>query len=295
MRDIAANDDLVSTLDARYGVLMCGLFNGDYIVKPLDSTVNSDSRRCHVSADRNGITNHVKLYQSRHSSSPMAAIASNDNALRLYDVASHTLVRETYYPFALNGTALSPDKRQRAIVGDDFQLLITEEETGRVLQRLPGHRDYIFSCDWSDNGYHIASGSQDMAIQIWDARRFTDSSGRCTPLTMMKTELAGARTLRFSPNGSGTPVLVAAEEADYINIIETRKLRYRQKLDVFSEIAGVDFADEGRDLNILCADPHRGGLLQLQRCGRGAAGVCVPDKPWEKWNNLPDDDMPCPF
>lgn len=293
VRDIAANDDVVSTLDARHGVMVCGLFNGDYLIKSLDSTDPEYVTRCRVSKSSNGITNHVRIFQGRSSSRPLAAMAGNGKALRLFDVGSQALVRRTQFPFAINCTAVSPDKRRRAVVGDDFNLLITEEETGKVVQKLPGHRDYVFSCDWADDGWHVATGSQDMAVRIWDARRWTDNSGNSLPLCTFKTDMAGPRSLRFSPaGGGGAPVLVAAEEADIIHVIETRKLKSRQKLDVFAEIAGIDFTDEGRGLNVLCCDPHRGGLLELERCGGGAALLHNPDKTWQKWNNLADYDMP---
>jgi len=79
--------------------------------------------------------------------------------------------------------------------------------------------------------------------------------------------MAGVRNLRFSPIGSGKRVLVAAEEADFINIIDAQSFRSKQTVDVFSEIGGVSFANDGQDLMVLCCDRFRGGLMQLERCG----------------------------
>ena len=80
------------------------------------------------------------------------------------------------------------------------------------------------------------------------------------------------KALSYAPNakeliGSGKRVLVAAEEADYINIIDAQTFRSKQTVDVFAEIGGVSFTNSGQDLTVLCYDPTRGGLLQLERCG----------------------------
>lgn len=38
-------------------------------------------------------------------------------------------------------------------------------------------------------------------------------------------------------------------------------------MDIFGEIGGIAFTDEGRKVEVLCCDVHRGGILQLNRCG----------------------------
>ena len=82
--------------------------------------------------------------------------------------------------------------------------------------------------------------------------------------------MAGVRGLRFSPVGSGKRVLVAAEEADYINIIDAQNFCSKQSFDIFGEIGGIAFTNGGQDLMALCCDRVRGGLIQLERCRVGA-------------------------
>ncbi|TQV95882.1 WD domain-containing protein [Cordyceps javanica] len=265
-RDFPATGAVISTVDADCGVLMCGTFNGEYYIKSLDAPEKQAYSEGQITSDPGGITNHIKIHKPRRSCGPAAAIASNDHGFRLLDLETQKIVQEKKYPFALNCTAVSPDRRLRTVVGDHFNVLITNADTGEVLQELGGHRDYGFACDWSDDGWTVATGFQDMAVKIWDARRWCNSSGVPMPLCTVRTEMAGARSLRFSPLGSGPPVLVAAEEADFVNIIDAKMFHYKQEIDVFGEIGGVAFANDGQDLNVLCCDTHRGGLLQLQRC-----------------------------
>ncbi|KHN94167.1 WD domain containing protein [Metarhizium album ARSEF 1941] len=267
-RDLPSMSAALSSLDAACGVLMGGTFGGDYYLKPLDCDDKSRFTEGQITSDFSGITNHVKIYQPRRSSGPAAAIASNDRGFRVMDVGTEHFVSEKMYPFALNCSALSPDHRLRVLVGDSSKALITNADTGEVLQELAGHRDYGFACDWSEDGRTVATGFQDRGVKIWDARRWCNSSGISTPLYTIRSEMASVRGLRFSPLGSGKPVLVAAEEADYINFVDAQTFASKQTIDVFGEIGGIAFANDGQEVNVLCCDKHRGGLLQLERCGR---------------------------
>ncbi|KAG5978817.1 hypothetical protein E4U55_005897 [Claviceps digitariae] len=268
MREFPAMGGALSTLDAGCGVLLGGTFSGNYYVKPIDCDDKTKFTEGQITSDFSGITNHIKVYRPRRSSGPVAAISSNDCGFRVMDITTEQFISETMYPFALNCSALSPDHRLRVVVGDHSGVLITNADTGEVLQQLSGHRDYGFACDWSEDGRTVATGFQDREVKIWDARKWCNSSGISSPLCTLRSEMASVRSLRFSPLGSGRPVLVAAEEADFVNIIDAKTFSSKQTLDVFGEIGGISFTNEGESLSILCCDTHRGGLLQLDRCGQ---------------------------
>ena len=265
----------VSTLAAGHGILLAGRFNGEYLMRRLDSE-EPEAAECHdglITTNLSGITNHIQIHEGRGATTPLAAFASNDTVFRVLDVATETWLSREKFPFPLNCSALSPDRRLRVMVGDDLNVLVTAAEStlsrGRpeVLQSLAGHRDYGFACDWADDGWTVATGFQDKSIKIWDARWWSDSSGTATPVCTLRTEMSGVRSLRFSPIGSGKRVLVAAEEADFVNIIDAQTFISKQTVDIFGEIGGVTFMNDGHDLGILCCDRLRGGLIQLERCG----------------------------
>ncbi|KAK4168715.1 WD40-repeat-containing domain protein [Cladorrhinum sp. PSN259] len=269
----------VSAIASDHGVLASGCFNGDYTLRPLN-TVETESNPCHtgsITSDPYGITNHIQIHLGRLSSSPVAAFSSNDKAVRVLDIATEKWLSTDEFDFPVNCTAISPDQRLRAVVGDNKNLIIAAAESTlggskpEIFYDLKGHRDFGFAVDWADDGWTIASAFQDKTVKIWDARYLTDSSGESKPVTTIRTEIAGARNLKFSPIGSGKRVLVAAEEADYVNVIDAQTFRSKQTIDFFGEIGGVSFANEGQDLIVLCCDPHRGGLLQFERCGLGAS------------------------
>ncbi|KAF3769077.1 WD40 repeat-like protein [Cryphonectria parasitica EP155] len=263
----------VSTLTAGHDTLVAGGFFGEYLFRRLSSEGSADTHEGTITSDNSGITNHVQIYASRTSSSPRAAFASNDNGFRVLDIETEKFVSETYFPNPVNCSAISPDRRLQVMVGDQRQVLITKAEADgepEVLRTLDGHRDFGFACDWADDGWTVATGFQDKSVKIWDARRWTDAQGVPTPVCTLRSEVAGVRSLRFSPLGSGKRVLVAAEEADFVNIYDAQTFQSKQTFDFFGEIGGTSFVNEGQDLHVLCCDPNRGGLFRLERCGMGA-------------------------
>jgi WD40 repeat protein len=277
----------ISTLAAGHGVLVAGGFNGEYMLRPVDGDGEDDlSRSCDgiLTSHQSGITNHVQVSLSRQSRSPRAAFASNDQVFRVLDIETKTYVSEEAFAVPINCSAISPDRRLRVMVGDSNKVLITTAEStlgsGRpeILQQLEGHRDFGFACDWADDGWTVATGFQDRLVNIWDARRWTDSSGRAMPVETIRTEMAGVRSLHFSPIGSGKRVLVATEEADFLNIIDAQTFRSKQTIDIFGEIGGTTFTNDGQDLVVLCTDRVRGGLIQLERCSLGAEASWDPDE-----------------
>ncbi|KAL2263751.1 hypothetical protein VTK26DRAFT_5278 [Humicola hyalothermophila] len=290
----------VSALHAGHGILVAGGFNGEYMLRYLDSG-EPENVACHGGTitinSQSGITNHVAVQQARTSSNPRIAFASNDNAFRVMDAATESWLSEEKFDVAPNCTALSPDRRLRVMVGDNVDVLITAAEStlpGRqseVLYRLVGHRDYGFACDWADDGWTIATACQDRTVRIWDARWLADSWGNAAPAHTIRTEMATARSLRFSPIGSGKRVLVAAEESDFVNVIDAQTFASKQTLDVFGELGGVCFANDGQDLMVLCCDATHGGILQLERCNNGVTAAGWEDGGrHEAWDEMVWDD-----
>lgn len=281
--EFSALNRAITTLDAACGVLVAGTFGGDYIIKSLQTQSVKNHSEGTITNPMCGITNHLQVHAQRECGSPVAAISSNDRGFRVLDIETEQFISDFMYHFPLNCSAVSPDKRLRVLVGDTKDVSITNVETGETEVELAGHNDYGFSCDWADDGFTVATGFQDKSVKIWDARKWTNSNREPTPLSVW-CDMAGARNLKFSPLGSGEQVLVSAEEADYINIFDAKRgnpndiddfdnpsgFRSKQTIDIFGEIGGISFGDEGHELNVLISDPNRGGLIQFERATLGS-------------------------
>lgn len=286
-----SNGVQISTLTIGHDILVAGGFCGEYGVVNLKAPRDTKQVEGIISDHQNSITNHVQVHLSRSSSLPLVAFSSNDNAVRLLDVNTNKFVAEHKYDHAINCSAISPDQRLRILVGDAQNVMICNADTGKVLQELDGHRDYGFACDWADDGWTVATGNQDMQVKIWDARKWTNSKGAACAVATIAAEMAGVRKLKFSPCGSGKRLLVAAEPADFINIINAETFASKQTLNFFGEIGGVDFTNDGQDLFVGNCDSMRGGIMEFERCDHASAALSGIDDRGERQGDWYDWDF----
>ncbi len=268
----------VSTMTVAHDILVAGGWNGEYGLVNLRAHKDTKHTEGLITNNLNSITNHVQVHYSRRSSLPLAAFASNDTGMRILDINTNKFIAEHKYEHPINCSAISPDQRLRVLVGDSQQVLICSADTGDILQSLEGHRDYGFACDWADDGWTVATGNQDKQVKIWDARKWTNNQGLACPVATIAADMAGVRKLKFSPLGSGKRVLVAAEPADNISIIDGETFGSKQTLSFFGEIGGVDFTNNGQDLIVANCDSMRGGLMEFERCGHSDSSLYELDQ-----------------
>ncbi|KAF8469712.1 WD40-repeat-containing domain protein, partial [Kalaharituber pfeilii] len=249
----------ITTMTTKHGVCIAGGFSGEYAMKNLESSYESKPIVGTITLNDNGITNHVHAHLGRNSGSPVAVFSSNDNKLRVLDCYRNTFIGEQSFDWAINCSATSPDGRLRVVVGDKEDVKIVDADTGNVLRTLEGHLDYGFSCAWSDDGYTIATGNQDMTVRIYDARNFSRS------LTQIGAKMAGVRALRFSEVGTGRRVLVCPEPADYLHIVDAVTWDGAQRFEFLGEIGGVEFAPNAGEMFVANVDLAVGGLMEFER------------------------------
>ncbi|KAJ3286793.1 hypothetical protein HK104_008880, partial [Borealophlyctis nickersoniae] len=221
----------ISTMAAACGVMMVGDRGG-----PVQTGC--------ITADPNGITNHVDIERAR-SGGPVAFISSNDERVRAMDLTTMQVTSAFPFPWPVNCTTLSPDRRMLCVVGDDTDTLLVDAKSGETLRTLSGHIDYSFACAWHPSGRLVATGNQDMTTRVYDTRNMSRT------LAVLGSRLGAVRSLRFSDCGRW---LCAAEPADFVHLYDvgfaggggfatgSGDWTFRsQVIDFFGEIAGVGF------------------------------------------------------
>ena len=254
----------ITALYAGNGILLAGGFEGDYAMKSLFSDENEAFTSGLVTKCENGITNHIHTFLDRRNGLPQAVFSSNDK-VRVLDCHTNTFVYEHSFPSSVNCSATSPDTRLRLHVGDHNHPWISDAEGGKCIAQLQSYQGYGFACDWADDGIHMATSSESGIVQIWDARNWA------YPLQTMDTEIGSVRTMHFSPVGGGRPVLLLAELADIVSVVDAATFETRQRFDFFGRIAGVSFVPDGRTFFVANEDQKFGGLMEFERisCGDG--------------------------
>lgn len=251
--------DRLTALTASDGVLVAGSIEGIYAIKSLSDTFESEPTTGVITEHGNASTNHVHTILDRQSGLPHAIISSNDKTIRTLDCTTNKFIRAHDFPYQINCSATSPDGRLRLLVGDDTWPIISNAETGELIARLPNHKDFGFACAWAPDGITMATGHQDGLVQVWDARMLKRST------YTIPMEMGGCRAMQFSPLGSGKRVLVLAEPADFVHIVDAQSYESKQTIDFFGEISGISMPPDGSRLYIANSDLHYGGLMEFER------------------------------
>ena len=253
----------ISSMKTAHGLTIAGGFCGEYALQNND--LQGSGAKGLITPDPNdGITNHVDIVPNRTGNSPICVFSSNDRHLRILDCETNMFISDQELSRPINCTATSPDCRLRVVIGDSPDAWVIEADTGRPVHPLRGHKDFGFACAWSPDMRHIATSNQDKKVIIWDARTWKI-------LETIDSDIAGYRSLHFSPVGGGPRTLLCSEPADRISIIDAQLFQSRQVHDFFGEIGGADFSPDGGKIWVANTDPHFGGFLEFTRreWGRG--------------------------
>lgn len=257
------NDDpkigKIHALTAGNGLLVAGSFEGVYAMKSLATDFESAPTIGTIATGTDVSTNHIHTHLDRQSGLPRVVFDSNDKTVRILDCTTSRWVACHQYPYQVNCSITSPDERLRLLNGDDCKPIVANAETGETLAKLPGHQDFGFACDWAPDGITMATGHQDGLVKVWDARKLNQS------IQTIAMEQAGCRSLQFSPLGSGKRVLVLAEPADFVHIVDAQTFESKQTIDFFGEISGISMPPDGSKLYIGNADAKYGGLMEFDR------------------------------
>ncbi|GAB4844021.1 hypothetical protein Ancab_013985 [Ancistrocladus abbreviatus] len=271
----------ISTLAVKHNFLVSGGFQGELTCKRLDKPGVTFCTR--TTYDDNAITNAVEIYDSLRycsfigqpsftlvifhcthliwrmlCSGGMRFMASNnDCGVREYEMERFQLLSHFRFPWPVNHTSVSPDRKLVAVVGDDLDGLLVDAQTGKTIASVVGHRDYSFASAWHPDGCTFATGNQDKTCRVWDVRNLS------MPTAVLKGNLGAARSLRFSSDGQ---FMVVAEPADFVHVYSTRaNYRKRQEIDFFGEISGISFSPDDECLYIGIWDRIYASLLQFNR------------------------------
>ncbi|KAF3457090.1 hypothetical protein FNV43_RR01747 [Rhamnella rubrinervis] len=241
----------ISTLAVKDNFMVVGGFRGELICKRLDKKgVSFCTRTTH---DDNAITNAVEIYDSLRGGIHFMA-SNNDCGIREYDMERFQLLNHFRFPWPVNHTSISPDRRLVAVVGDHIDGQLVDSQSGKTVASVFGHLDYSFASAWHPDGRTFSTGNQDKTCRVWDIRNLSSS------VAILKGNLGAARSIRFSADGH---FMVVAEPADFVHIYSTKvDYKKRQEIDFFGEISGVSLSPDDESLYIGVCDQIYGSLLQ---------------------------------
>lgn len=240
-------------------VLVTGGLEGEYSLLNLNSALGDRPTEGYVTVAEQKETTHVHILGHRRTGALGAAFCSNDSKVRLLDIGTNSWSAEFAYEHQINCAATSPDGRLRMIVGDSCESLITDAERGNVLFSMQQHTGYGFACAWAADGRHVATGSEDGKVVVYDARRWD------VPLANLSCEMSCARSLHFTTSNRGGASLVVAESDDIVSVYDAMNWYDKQTIDFFGSVVGAVSVDDGQELIVANGDETVGGLMVFER------------------------------
>ncbi|CAO2831446.1 unnamed protein product [Amaranthus hypochondriacus] len=244
----------ISTLAVKDKLMVAGGFQGELVCKRLDKPGVSFCAR--TTYDDNAITNAVEIFNSV-SGCYHFMVSNNDSGIREFDMERFQLLKNFCFPWPVNHTSISPDRKLIAVVGDHVDGLLVDSQSGKVVSSVEGHRDFSFATAWHPNGRVFATGNQDKTCRVWDVRKLSES------VAVLKGNLGATRSIRFSSDGK---FMVAAEPADFVHVYSTQdNYEKRQEIDFFGEVSGVSLSPDDECLYIGIWDRTYASLLQYNR------------------------------
>ncbi len=161
---------------------------------------------------------------------------------------SHTTLEGNGWP--VRGVSFSPDGQTLASGSGDSTIRLWDVRTGRELQRLKGHRNWINNVSFSPDGQTLASSSNDDTIRLWDVR-----TGR--ELQTLRGHTHYLISVWFSPDGR---TLVSSGGGDLTVRLWDVLTGQHQVLTGHQDwVYSVSFSPDGRTL----ASSDAGGAIYL--------------------------------
>ncbi|MEE1763994.1 nSTAND1 domain-containing NTPase [Streptomyces sp. SP18BB07] len=165
------------------------------------------------------------------------ATAGFDQSVVLWDLGGPVL---TARPFTeVWQAAYSPDGKLLATADTDHTVRLWDVRTHRLLKRLTGHAETVFSVAFSPDGRTLASASSDGTIRLWDV------AGR-TFLARLTGHTGEVFSVAFAPNGR---TLASAGADRTVRLWDVAARRDIAVLEGHEDYANaVAFSPDGRTL-----------------------------------------------
>lgn len=168
------------------------------------------------------------------------ASGHDDGIVRLWDVASRSLVREfREHGRAVSAIAFSPDGSALASAGEDKVIHLWNTAAGSLTRKLAGHTDRIPSLVWHPTQPRLISAGWDTTARVWD-------SNTGEPVILLNSHATQVHALAINRDGT---LLAAADSNQSVHVWD---LKTFQTLHVWTdsaaEIRCLAFAPDGRTL-----------------------------------------------
>ncbi len=171
----------------------------------------------------------------------LAAFASADKTVRLWDVESNREVRRCIgHTASLWCVAFSPDGKRLLSGGKDATLRLWDTATGRELRKFEGHDDLVSCLAFAPDGKRALSGGFDGEVHLWDLER-----GNLLDDFHFGAAVKHVHGVAFAPDGQR--VLVCADRSLFVLDADSGKVLHELRGHTQSVVCAV-FSRDGKSI-----------------------------------------------
>lgn len=179
-------------------------------------------------------------------------VGNNDETIKVVSVPDMGTVTTIPIGAAVNYLSISPNGKMLACVGDTNDVLLFDigQPDSYKMVGCFKMEDSGFSVAWSRNSMHLAAGSQDGTVHVWDVRSI--GSSRLARLSGQQACPKGAiRNVKFSQAGS-IDLLGFTEHCSVVNLVDARTYEGQDQVQVAGQadvnLSGMAWTPDGRSL-----------------------------------------------
>ena len=171
----------------------------------------------------------------------LAAFASADKTVRLWDVESNREVRRCIgHTASLWCVAFSPDGKRLLSGGKDATLRLWDTATGREVRKFEGHDDLVSCLAFAPDGKRALSGGFDGEVHLWDLER-----GNLLDDFHFGAAVKHVQGVAFAPDGQR--VLVCADRSLFVLDADSGKVLHELRGHTQSVVCAV-FSRDGKSI-----------------------------------------------
>ncbi len=171
----------------------------------------------------------------------LAAFASADKTVRLWDVESNREVRRCIgHTASLWCVAFSPDGKRLLSGGKDATLRLWDTATGREVRKFEGHDDLVSCLAFAPDGKRALSGGFDGEVHLWDLER-----GNLLDDFHFGAAVKHVHGVAFAPDGQR--VLVCADRSLFVLDADSGKVLHELRGHTQSVVCAV-FSRDGKSI-----------------------------------------------
>ncbi|KAH9385162.1 uncharacterized protein NEMAJ01_0058 [Nematocida major] len=199
------------------------------------------------------INNGLEIFS--HFGEKRILVCNNDETIKEYSIECMRKRATIFHQSPVNSCSVNNDGKILATVGDsnEVSLYSVGREKYPLIKRVKAMNDASFKASWSPSGTHLAVGTQDGYVCVYDIRNM-EQKIQTIPSIQSPLVKGACRNVKFCPDVT-MDVLAFTEHVSHFTLVDIRDFGKKQSISIGGpsgdkHVSGMAFGEEGKKLYI---------------------------------------------